>query len=379
MSYLKLSLVVVILLCFDNVRLWAKEHEIVLNSEIVKEIIRGHNKLEQATRNISGLIVRLKDNADETDSNTTKNNNQNDLRQYFFYKNSDLLRLEYIQPLENTWIAKGHKYNDITFILLRTKNFDYEYYAIPSKGDSGVSFANLIKSKIPNDRVGVNIRTDLLAVINILTALPGVKITEVLQRPIGKVEKRQYDNIPDALWLSGVEEITKSQKGTNEYANWQIILNPHQDYALMYHTIYGKDDSGKPFIQVEIKVTSQEIKKDFVVPKEIFNESYLNGKKSSERVTIDIHSTEEQDKNLFSEDSFKEVGRRYVLSEMSSTGKQNADKIIDVAPYYYRSYPESMMKVKSAEWSLLQIVLVAAVPFLLLLWILIRAYKRYQK
>jgi hypothetical protein len=350
----------------------AKDDGILLDSDLVKKIIEGHQTLEQSTKYLSGQIVRVKKNVDGANSNTSQRHQP---RQYYFYKNSDQVRLEYIQPQQDTQIATGHKYNDITEIILRTDNFDYLYSAIPS---TGLPFANLTRSKIPNDIIDIRIKTDLFRNIGALTALPTLKVIEVLQKPVGKIEYKPYEGFTNAIWISGVEQTSKGQSGESEFSNWQIVLNSHEHYALLNYSLYGKDAIGNVIMQIDVKIASQNIADYVIVPKEIVYESYFNflakdQKRSAEQTTINIFSTEMLDEKLFSEDSFKEAGRNYVIVDESPSGVRAANQIIHAAPLpplESRMPSVDNSYVPSPMMQLVRIVLIAIGLILLLLALL---------
>jgi hypothetical protein len=311
-------LLAVLFFCNFGDVLASDKGEVDLSSDLVKKIIDGHKFIEQSTVCLSGTIIRY---------NRVYVNPNTDVdtilfaptRQFQFYKNHNLARVEYFQPQEGTRIAPDHKYNDITEIVLRTKDYDYYYDAI---GTSGNSAADVTRSKIPSQLVEAYLQTDLYINIEILTALAGGKIIEVLQRPIEKIESRECGGVPDALWITGLETTSKNKKGDKEYANWSITLNPNRHYALLRHEFYVKDENNNDIIHATMKIDSRITANGSVVPTEIIEECYIDKQgRYIDRQTIDIISTAAPEDVLFSESSFKETGRNYMLTDESPDGK----------------------------------------------------------
>ncbi|MDR2641915.1 MAG: hypothetical protein LBC74_03900 [Planctomycetaceae bacterium] len=363
MRHSDLILLLAILFFGNYVNAFADNREVNLSSELIGKVIEGHKFIEQSTVCLSGTIISFKRVYVKSDSDIVVIS-FDPQRQFQFYKNHDLARVEYIQPKEGTQIVPDHKYNDITEILLRTKNYDYYYDANDTTGNPS---ADVTRSKIPGKFVDARLQMDLYLNTGILTTLTGGKIIEVLQRPIGKVESRECEGTPNALWITGLETISKGKNGDNEYANWSIVFDPNRYYALLRHEFYLKDKNNDYLIHVTVKVDSQMMDNGTVVPKEIVEECYtkVHGR-FIDRCTVNITSTEIPEDALFSEGSFKETGRNYTLIEESPDGRPISEQYIDV-PQPWLKTPRNHNEVSFIYYIDWTRVCFALIGFLMLL------------
>jgi hypothetical protein len=378
MRYLNLILLLVILVFDDSGIVFADDSEVKLSSDLVREIIEGHKFIEQSTVCFSGTIVKFERVKLEPNSDFASIQFE-PYKQYQFCKKRDLMRVEYIQPREGTEVAPDHKYNDVTVILLRTKDYDYYYDANATTGNPS---ASVTRSKKPSKFVDAYLQTDLYRYTNILTTLPGFKVIEILQKPISKIERREYGGIPDALWITGLEEISKGQNGNKEYANWSIILNPNSHYALLYHESYGKDENNNFFIHCIDKVTSHITDNGVVVPKEIIEDWYIkdDGRYIDRRI-VNITSTDAPDDALFFESSFKDTGRNYTLIDESPDGRPMSKQYIDV-PQSWLKTPRNQNEVSFIyyiDWTRVCFALTGFLMLLIAFFLFRRSKKNENK
>jgi hypothetical protein len=329
--------------------------EIDIDAQLFREIAKGHKFLEQSTENLSGTILTYRDLRELDFPVDTKPS-----RHINFYKKGDLLRVDCVYPMEGTTVLPGHPYNDITDVFLHTKDYDYRYMAVFS---TGVPYANLLKSKVPYEDVQLALRSDYHQNVNFLFSLQGMRVLQMLQLKIGKVERRAYSDVPDAVWITGDEE-----KGENgDIAYWVIVLNPNQHYALLYHEGNRKSKKPNKSITFSNKIVSQKLNDGKLFPKQIIFESQVFDLHRLEKNQITITSTEKPDDKLFSEAAFKEMGRDYVVVNVLPNQKQVPDNLLEAAPLQARMTPEhyavkNIMKemVEPSYWSLTRILLLVS-------------------
>jgi hypothetical protein len=293
--------------------------KVKLSSELFNEIVEGHKFIEQSTVCLSGTVVEFKRVKLELNSDPDSIKFESP-RQYQFYKKHDLARVEYVQPIVGTQIAPDHKYNDITTILLRTKDYDYYYHAYPTT-DNPYPSADVTKSKRSASKlVDISLYSDLYVDTNVLTTTRGGKIIEFgfLKTPIDKIENRECNGVPNALWIIGSETTSKGKSGGKEYGNWLFVFDPNRHYALLRHEYYVKDKNNDYIIHCTNNVSSQITDNGTVVPKEIIDDWYIKDDgRYIDRKIVNITSTEVPDDALFTESSFKETGRYYNLHDES--------------------------------------------------------------
>jgi hypothetical protein len=320
--------------------------ELKLDSHLINDIVQGHKFLEQSLKCLTGKITWV----DNTPTQTLSSPPQT--RIFLFYNNKDSLRLEYIEPHELTQVLPGHKGNDITNVIICAPDYDFNYLAVAT---TGVPYANLFKSKSPDELLRMRAQTDYHKNINSLISLPGVKVTDLLQREIGKIEKCKYDNISHALLIEGKKDVSK----TGAIGNWKIILNPEQHYALMYHEVSVNDKSKNFSLITSGKIISQKIGNNKILPKKIINESQVNERQIKKNIEIEITSTNKPDEFLFKENSLKELGRDYVVVDVLPNQKQaDGGTIVEAAPLAARMPDYLIDKNPRSAWSWYRIILI---------------------
>ncbi|GHT42660.1 hypothetical protein FACS189443_5890 [Planctomycetales bacterium] len=267
------------------------------------------------------------------------------------------MRLDYINPMEGADVLPDDKRNDITEVVMRSGgNYDYHYSAVST---TGIPFSNLFKSKTPYAALQMRFQADFNQNINALTALPGGKVVDLLQRKIKSVIKRPYENIANALWFTG-EEIDTN---TGNSSTWTLVLNPNQHYALLFHKamVTGKQ-SGNSII-ASGKIVSQTMQDGKILPKEIILEGEMPGRKTKERSVISVNSTDEPDAKLFTEESFKELGRDIAVVDVLPNQKQMPGRIVEAAPLETRMPDYSAFLIgqgTSTAWSWTRILLLTS-------------------
>jgi hypothetical protein len=291
-------LLLVFVTSFFNVFVFAVAHGENIDSNLIREIIQGHRLLEQSLQHVSGKIECF--NKTVIEEKTDAHN-----KQILFFKDHNLLRLEYISPQDGTSIAPNHQYNDITRVIMQNNDFNFQYTAIPT---TGVPYANLSKSQKPDEAIDLTIHADFYQHINALIALPGgCSVADLLQGKIETIEKRQYEDIPNALWIESVEEKTKDATGS-----WKIVLNPNQHYALVFHEAQVNYLKTGNQLTSSGKIVSQKMNDGKLFPKEIFFEGRATNFENTQQTIMSILSTDKPDNKLFTETSFKDLGRDYV-------------------------------------------------------------------
>ncbi|MDR1963169.1 MAG: hypothetical protein LBQ50_05275 [Planctomycetaceae bacterium] len=348
---------------FFNIFVLAVGQEENIDSNLIREIIRGHRLLEQSLEHVSGKIERFNKTvlAEKTDSGN---------RQFLFFKDKNLLRLEYISPQDGTSIAPNHPYNDITKVIIQNNDFNFQYIAVPT---TGVPYANLSKSQKPDEAIDLTVDTDFYHNIKSLIAMAGFSVTDLLQAKIETVEKRQYENFPDALWIKGVEENTKDTT-----ASWTIVLNPDQHYALLFYEAQVKYLKTDNKLTSSGKIVSQKTNDGKLFPKEIFFEGRAANFENTQRTIISITSTGKPDNKLFTENSFKDLGRDYVsVTVLPNQKTAPGGKVINAAPLESRvhNYSNPIIPQK-LEWSITRITLVIIGVILILLGCFMRIFTR---
>jgi hypothetical protein len=364
MKYLNLILLLMFLIFENCCNVFADNGEVNLSSDLVRKIIEGHKFIEQSTVCLSGTVIEFERAKLELNSDPASIK-YSPSKRYRFYKKHDLARVEYIRTQEGTQIAPDHKYNDVTWMLLRSKDYDYNYFADVTTGNPS---ASVTRSKRPDHFVDTCLQTDLYRRTSSLTTLPGFKVVDMLQRPIGKIETREYDGVPNALWISGVEEIAKEKNGDKKYANMLVVLDTNHHYALLYHEFYIKYDDNNYFIHSTNKIKSHITDSNAVVPKEIIEDCYVKDDgRYIDRYTVDIESTDAPDDALFSESSFKDTGRNYILTDESSDGIPTSKQYIDVPqPWLKKTNSQNEVSfVYYIDWT--RVCLVLAVFFILII------------
>jgi hypothetical protein len=218
---------IVILLVFDFLNHVALAQKGTVDSGLLRDIVRGHRLLAQHMECLSGKIECF-----NTSPNTEKLEDSSG-RRFLFFRDKDLLRLEYICPRKGTEIFPGHEKNDITEVVMRSKKHYYQYRAIAT---TGVPYANLSRSTVLSEAMEITLRSGFYDAINALFALsgfPDATVVNLLQDKIGTVGDRPYKGVPDAVWIESAK--TVDQAGNT--SSWTVVLNPRQHYALLFHEI----------------------------------------------------------------------------------------------------------------------------------------------
>ncbi|MDR2437819.1 MAG: hypothetical protein LBE12_00420 [Planctomycetaceae bacterium] len=336
-----------------------------INSNLIRGIIQGHRFLEQSIEHVSGKIEHF--NKMVIEEKTDSYN-----KQILFFKDNNLLRLEYISPQDGTSIAPNHQYNDITRVIMQNNDFNFQYTAIPT---TGVPYANLSKSQKPDEAIDLTVHADFYQNIKALIALPGGTVTGLLQGKIKTMEKHQYEDFPDALWIKSVEGKTKDTT-----TSWTIVLNPDQHYALLFHEAQVEYHKTGDKITASGKITSQKMNDGKLFPQNILLEGRAKNLYSTEQTVLSIFSTDKPDNKLFTENSFKDLGRDYVsVTVLPNQKTAPGGTIVNAAPLESRvhDYPNPMIPQKS-EWNGTRIILAITGIILILLgyFILIFIKKR---
>jgi hypothetical protein len=348
---------------FFNVFVFAIDPEKDIDSNLIREIIQGHRFLEQSIEHVSGKIEHF--NKMVIEEKTDSHN-----KQILFFKDHNLLRLEYISPQDGTSIAPNHQYNDITRVIMQNNDFNFQYTAIPT---TGVPYANLSKSQKPDEAIDLTIHADFYQSIKALFALPGGTVAGLLQGKIKTMEKHQYEDFPDALWIKSVEEKTKDTT-----TSWTIVLNPDQHYALLFHEAQVEYYKTGDKITASGKITSQKMNDGKLFPQKILLEGHAKNLYSTEQTILSIFSTDEPDNKFFTENSFKDLGRDYVsVTILPSQKTAPGGTIVNAAPLEARvhNYSNTMVPQKS-EWNGTRIILVITGVILILLGCFIRIFIR---
>ncbi|MDR1141163.1 MAG: hypothetical protein LBL62_05680 [Planctomycetaceae bacterium] len=357
------SLLIFVISIFDVFIIAVAQGENI-DSNLIKEIIQGHRFLEQSIEQVSGKIERFDKRviAEETDFHN---------KQFLFFRDQNLLRLEYISPQEGTSIALNHQYNDITRVIMQNNDHNFEYYAEPTTSD--IPLANLRKSQKPDEVIDIIVHADFYHHIKALFALSGgLVVTDLLREKIKTIEKCQYEDVPDALWIKSVEE-----KKKNATASWTIVLNPDQHYALLFYEVQVKYFKTGDKLTSSGKIVSQKMNDGKLLPKEILFEGHSISFDDTQRTIISITSTDKPDNKLFTENSFKDLGRDYVTVDVLPNQKTIRRTFLDVASLQARvqNYLDIILLQKT-EWYLSYIILIITGIILIFLGIFIR--KRFK-
>lgn len=331
--------------------------DIKLDSDLINEIIKGHKLLEKNTETLSGKIETFKNS---TDVNTPT---RSPIRKFLFFRDNNLLRLEYTNPMKGTEIFQGHEKNDITEVIIKSAEQFFYYHAVPS---TGVPYANLSRSTVMSEASKITINADFYSKINALIALDGSlggKVLDLLLSDVGLIERRDYKNVSDALWINGMEQT--DDKGN--VSNWTVVLNPNQHYALLFYEI-RMVNSETEFAAISSGSRSSQITADGkILPKDILFEGQtrvmVHGEKqennTNERSLISISSTNKPDAGLFSEESFKDLGRDYATINVLPDQTKVGGTVVLAAPPEARTPEYLLIKDSLHAWSWRRVIFVA--------------------
>ena len=322
-----------------------------MDSELLKDIAREHQLLTQYTENLSGTIESFWGSSNE------KKPEYSTEKRLLFFREGDLLRLEYISPSEGTEIYPGHEKNDITRVIMKSKDCHFKYFAIAT---NGAPYANLLKSSQQSDAEKLAFDADFYSKINAIVSLDYVRVVDFLQYKIGSVEYQKYNDISEALWIKGVEDVSKA----GDVTNWTIVLNPRQHFALLFYEVHIENPETGYMMRSSGTRTSQVIGDGMIFPKEILFEgnakAYIDGQKqvlnTSVRTLVGILSTDKPDSKLFTEESFKGLGRDYVVVDE----KQGTGSIVMAAPPETRKSDYLIERNPEIAWPWSRIILLAS-------------------
>ncbi|MDO5554570.1 MAG: hypothetical protein Q4G68_12500 [Planctomycetia bacterium] len=319
----------------------------VISPELMKEITEGHARLKEYTQTVSGKIVRETISADDEQTvlSSTRLN---------FYCQPDSARLEYFFPREETSILSGYVQDDPTVVYLRTKEYDYEYNALSTGANHS---ATLFKKKKPAQMVEAIIN-QLQGDLATLHRLPGFEVFNLLQNKIGNVEHVACNGVENALSISGEKEISSS----GAESNWKIILDPQKDYALIYYEYYAIDKKKGMDIFSCTNISLQTTERGEIFPREIIKDGTIQGEKqTTERIRLEVVSTDKQDEKLFEEESFKELGLEYTIVESDQNERSGSGHVTNAGS----------SKSEVADYHLSKTVLFPAGLIVVLLFILL--------
>lgn len=332
---MRYSLILIILIFSVQVRAAFAQNNASYSS-LLRDIVHGHQLLTQYVDCLSGKIECFNNLSDTNKTDSTP------VRQFLFFRDNTLIRLEYIHPIKNTDILPGHEKNDITEVLLKTMNSAFRYNAIST---TGVPYANLFRLKGTDDSLELTLKTDFYSNINALTALPGCAVIDLLQDQIKSMEHRRYDNVSNALWITSADRETKN----GDISHWTVVLNPNQHYAVLFHEATVKSVKTGNVIVASGKVASQVVDGK-VLPQEIVLEGQMQARKTSERYIVVVFSTVKPDGKLFTEESFKELGRDYAIVDVLPNQTQVGGNVVNAAPVEARMPEYLFQKNPRLAW-----------------------------
>jgi len=351
--------------------------EVRVDSGLLKDIASGHQLLSRHVETLSGRMECV------WSSSSLEKHETSTCRQFMFFRDKDLLRLEYIHPMEDAKVFPGHEKNDITEVSVISKEHDFHYIVIPS---TGVPYANLHKSTGANEALRITLAGDFYSNVDALVAVDGAtgaKIVDLLQDKIGSVETRQYNDVPDAMWIKSPKSVDES--GTD--SGWTVILNPKQHYALLFCEIRVENLKNGFSVICSKTVSSQVADDGKILPKEIVSKgqtkALVSGQKqelnTSSYALVSILSTDKPDGRLFTEESFKDMGRDYAVVDMLPNQQlAQTGSLVLAAPLESRvpSYP--IEEYAKSEWTWTRIILLSA-GIILTVWGGVRLYFRWRR
>lgn len=352
---MRLILLALVLLWGQSVTTFAQEKNI--DSNILREIALGHQLLVQQTDCLSGTIESYNAHSETEELEYAAG------RFFLFFRDKDLLRLEYINPRDGTGIFPGHKKNDITEVIVKSKDRNFNYWAIST---TGVPYANLQRSTVLSEETKIILDTDFYSKINSLTVLDGsvtAKVTDMLQQEIGTIENRKYGDVPDALWIKGKESVDKA----GNVSNWTFVLNTKQNYALLFYEIRVENPKTDYVVLITGTRSTQVTNDGKILPKEISYEGktrvQVEGKKqvlhTGERTSVSVSSTAQPDSKLFTEEGFKDLGRDYAVVDVLPNRKEVPGEVVNAAPPEARASAYLIQKNPRLAWPWSRIVFLA--------------------
>jgi hypothetical protein len=358
-NYMKLTLIPTLLAFsfFGFIPLVAFAQEAQVDSGLLRDIVRGHQLLSQYTECLAGEIECFRGSSEAGKLEFSSG------RRFLFFRDKDLLRLEYVDPRKDTEIFPGHEKNDVTRVIMRSKDHYFRYMAV---GTTGVPYANLWKSTESDEASEMTFNSDFYSNINALLqpgAITGVKVSGMLQDKIGSIETRKYNDVPDALWIRGIQRVEGGY-----VSQWTIVLNPKQHYALLFDEM-RTENSKTGFLATSSRtVTSQVTDDGKILPKEIVfkgqTRALTNGQKqevnTGKRTLVSIFTTDKPDDRLFTEESFKDLGRDYaVVNVLPNQKHADGGHVVSAAPLSSRLPYYPVDDFSKQEWSWISIILLS--------------------
>jgi hypothetical protein len=336
---------------------FAQEEQI--DSGLLRDIVREHQLLSRYTECLSGKIEISRG------SSTTEKLELSASRLFLFFRDNDLLRLEYINPMKGTEIFPGHEKNDITEVFMQSRGHNFEYRAV---GSTGVPYANLSRSTVLSEAQTITLGADFYRNVNALFAPPnfgGAKVADLLQGEIGTIENRQYNDVADALRIRS----PKSKDKSGSVSGWTVILDPNHHYALLFYEV-RTENAKTEFTAVSSGTISSQVTDDGkIFPKEISftvqTKVTAKGKEqevnTGSRILVSIHSTDKPEARLFTEESFKDMGRDYTVVDILPNQKMaEGGHVVDAAPLESRMPYYPIGEFSKQEWSWKRVILMSA-------------------
>ena len=331
--------------------------EVKIDSGLLRDIASGHQLLALYAESLSGRI--------EYSSDVPVAGGEQLIGRFLFFRDKDLLRLESIAPKKGTEILPGHEKNDITSVVMKSKEYYYEYRAIPT---TGVPSADVSRSTVPDEAMKITLNTGFLEHINVLFA-PSVfleaRVVDILQDKIGNIGNRPYKEVLDALWIES-PKITDTE---GSVASWVIVLNPKQHYALLFCEVCLTNPKMGLTATSSVTVSSQITDDGKVLPKEILfkgqtkvtahgREQEVN---TGKHTSVTIFSTAKPDSRLFTEESFKDLGRDYTVVDILPNQKMaQGGHVVSAAPLASRMpYYPPIEGFSREDWPWWRIVFVS--------------------
>jgi hypothetical protein len=301
-------LVLISLCCLNSVCL-AQDKQAI--ADVLRNIEQGRRALAEDFETLSG---ELKISSGSSESEELEYSSEQHM---LFYKDADSLRVEYIEPRRGTEASAEVGKNDVTRILVNTKDWFYEYLPVGATDASLVKRpASRVKDKLP--------AREHYGVIGALVGTDGYHDANAVdwtqfQEAIDSVEYRPYEGVSEALWLKGVD----ADKAGN-ISDFTFVFDPKQRYALLFYEVNVELPERQTKLIVSGTRTTQATADGKILPKEVARysstESVADGQKriqtTGSRAVVTIVSTEKPDAELFSEESFKKLGRNCVVAEV---------------------------------------------------------------
>lgn len=213
----------------------AATEPIPLDKETVEKIAAAHQRLEENVNNVTGRTYHwnLEGKCDGTPF--SKDGLQEGIRAKF-YRRGESIRVEYSHK-----DAEGNDIEidkDYARIFIYTPSVSYQYNRLPTTGPDPIS--NLREYATPSD-ADSNVRPMTESLVKTplasLTHIMNKSVLELLQNPVTQWEKRPFHKAKDALWITCENP---SAKGDLDIQQYQMVLSPSEDYAVLSYKIVSK-------------------------------------------------------------------------------------------------------------------------------------------